>query len=204
MTSFKDIVFGALVLSALPASAAKAGTLEKSDSAPANANSHPGGLDTTAIRALYMGGDFGPAIKKLESDRQEGRLQSHQDSVFAFKHLGVMYAANYETVERGKQLMYLLLSIEPTVKIMDMYASDMIYMIFHNVQEEFELRHARPKYVDAHPVQADSVRPGNTGRKVWPYWTAGGVALAAGVGVAAYFLFGNSSPDPVHYNGELK
>jgi hypothetical protein len=102
------------------------------------------GLDTTKIHALYMNGDFDEAIAWLEKSRKAGWLATHGDSVFAFKHLGVMYAAKYETMERGKQFMYQLLTIEPTVRIMDMFASDMIYMIFHNVQTEYEIRHARP------------------------------------------------------------
>ena len=99
-------------------------------------------LDTTRIHALYMDGDFDRAIAELEKARKQGRLRTHADSVFAFKHLGVMYAATYATVEKGKQNMVQLLTIEPTVSILDMYASDMIYMIFRNVQAE--VVHARP------------------------------------------------------------
>lgn len=83
-------------------------------------------LDTAAIRKIYMDGEFEAAIQQLESARKAGLLKSHQDSVFAFKHLGVMYAASYGTIERGKKFMYQLLTIEPSVRIMDMYASDMI------------------------------------------------------------------------------
>src|SRR6188768_3015805 len=56
-------------------------------------------LDTAAVHALYMDGEFDPAVKKLENARRMGWLKTHGDSVFAYKHLGVMYAAKYETQE---------------------------------------------------------------------------------------------------------
>jgi hypothetical protein len=101
-------------------------------------------LDTAAIHALDMDGEFESAIQQLEHASNNGLLKSHSDSVFAYKHLGVMYAAQYETMEKGKNYMYRLLGIEPSVKILDMYASEMIYMIFRNVQAEYQIRTARP------------------------------------------------------------
>ncbi len=92
----------------------------------------------------------------LEGDLKEKRLRSHGDSVFAFKHLGVMYAAQEATREKGKYYMLQLLYVEPTARIMDMYASDMIYMIFRNIQEEFSHdpgRH-RPPPADKEARQA--------------------------------------------------
>jgi len=166
-------------------------------------------LDTSAIHALYMDGEFESAIELLERASGEGLLKTHTDSVFAYKHLGVMYAARYETMERGKSYMYRLLTIEPTVRILDMYASEMIYMIFRNVQAEFEIRTARPKdslLVEASSFRADSVRaiPEKKVRryKAWPYWTAGALFLA-GAGVAVYLLVPNDGPAQKHYDGGL-
>ena len=86
-------------------------------------------VDTAAVRKLYLDGDFEQAVEILETGLNEKRPFDHADSVFIFKHLGVMYAAKYETRERGKYFMHQLLLTEPTAKIMDMYASDMIYMV---------------------------------------------------------------------------
>jgi hypothetical protein len=152
-------------------------------------------LDTAAIHALYMEGEFESATEQLERAIGEGLLKSHADSVFAYKHLGVMYAAKYETTERGKNFMYLLLTIEPSVKILDMYASEMIYMIFRNVQAEYLLRTGRPNDSTAQ-VAKDSSKGGPSIKanrsRAWPYWAAGALALA-GAGTAAYFL---SQDDP--------
>src|SRR4051812_1886959 len=82
-------------------------------------------LDTIAVHKVYVDGDFDQAIEMLKPALDGSYRLSHQDSVFIFKHLGVMYAAKYETREKGKKYMMLLLQTEPTARIMDMYASDM-------------------------------------------------------------------------------
>ena len=116
----------------------KSATTRQSENPPPSAHSLI--LDTLRIRKLYMDGEFETAIAILETGLKEMRPFDHKDSVFIFKHLGVMYAANYESRERGKMYMQQLLMTEPTARIMDMYASDMIYMIFKNIQDEFETK----------------------------------------------------------------
>jgi hypothetical protein len=161
-------------------------------------------LDTAAIHALYMDGEFESAIGQLEHASGNGLLKSHADSVFAYKHLGVMYAAQYETMERGKNYMYRLLGIEPSVKILDMYASEMIYMIFRNVQAEYQIRTARPNGPDSSLVTSDSTkeRPSmaKNRKQTWHYWTAGAIVLA-GAGAAAYFLVQDNPTQPNHFDG---
>jgi len=100
-------------------------------------------LDTGTVRRFYLDGDFDEAIEILEDGLKRKPAYSHADSVFIFKHLGVMYAAKYETREKGKLFMHQLLMVEPTARILDMYASDMIYMIFKNIQDEFEANRVR-------------------------------------------------------------
>jgi hypothetical protein len=95
-------------------------------------------MDTAKIHGQYLEGDFDQAIRALEAQLKTRRPMSHAESVFVFKHLGVMYAAQHSTRDKGKFYMQELISIEPTAKILDMYASDMIHLIFRNVQEEFE------------------------------------------------------------------
>jgi hypothetical protein len=141
-------------------------------------------FDTAQIHRIYMDGEFDKAIKLVESGLSSGSVTSHTDSVFAFKHLGVMYTANYETREVGKKYMYQLLFIEPTARIMDMYASDMIYMIFKNIQEEVAITRGRPKRDEPEPEP--DPKPSRK-KRVWPYWVGGTVAVA-GFGLAAYFL----------------
>ena len=104
-------------------------------------------LDTAHIHRTYLEGDFDLAIELIEDARKYGGPFSHKDSVFIFKHLGVMHAAKYETREKGKHYMVKLLEVEPTAKILDMYASDMIYMIFKNIKDEFEA--TRPQLAES-------------------------------------------------------
>jgi hypothetical protein len=172
-------------------------------------------LDSARVHRLYLDGEFDAAIAILEDNLKETRQYRHEDSVFIFKHLGVMYAAQYETREKGKYYMHKLLSVEPTVRIMDMYASDMIYMIFKNIQEEFEsnrtlltesrhenarqnarsdsmaARQAKPEPVETRqrPERAGEAKTNNG--KTW-LWTGAAVAAVA-VGVGSYYLI---SADP--------
>jgi hypothetical protein len=160
-------------------------------------------LDTVAIRKLYLDGDFDQAIEMLETGLKEKRPFDHHDSVFIFKHLGVMYAAKYETRERGKYFMHQLLAVEPTAKILDMYASDMIYMIFKNIQDEFEATRGRMLRAESHVIGNTQTEPdparkdpdpkgppteaGSKGGNAKYLWIgATGVVVTAGV--AAFFL----------------
>lgn len=169
-------------------------------------------LDTANVRKLYQDGDFDQAIEILAAALKDGKVNDHSDSVFVFKHLGVMYAANAATRERGKYYMLQLLLIEPGARIMDMYASDMIYMIFKNIQEELvsaQLKYKRAEghvagngaasgngAIDANPPadKPPADRPKSGGRKTH-YWVGvtGALVVLTGVGVAAYFL---SEPKP--------
>ena len=174
-------------------------------------------VDSAKIHSLYLDGEFDAAIALLEADLKETRQYRHDDSVFIFKHLGVMYAAQYDTREKGKYYMNRLLSVEPTAKIVDMYASDMIYMIFRNIQDEFEqnrmfmgmqsqnrlrndsLAEARPKKdsVQANPKVASQ----SSGGAKWIWGGAAVATVAAGVG--AYFLLNEQQPKVVRKGSEF-
>ncbi len=176
----------------------------------------PDTLDREKVQKLYLDGDFDKAIEVLEEFRKTNKKHSRDDSVFIFKHLGVMYAADPANRERGKYFMYQLLNVEPTAKIMDMYASDMIYMIFRNVVEEYQTsagnsagdgnQPAHPASLagdtlssPGHPVDAHnpsiSATPteSNSRRKIW-YWAAGGAGLAGATGLFLYLA--QDDPDP--------
>jgi hypothetical protein len=162
-------------------------------SKPVSPHSAAQSLDTAKVRGLYIDGEFQSAIEILEGSLNTTLQLSHTDSVFIFKHLGVMFAADYEKRERGKMYMFQLLMTEPTAKILDMYASDMIYMIFKNIQDEFEIKKAkfmsqspdgiRPEPIgkglqaDSNPKLAETSSIGKT--LIWV--GASGAVLAAGV-----------------------
>jgi hypothetical protein len=186
------------------AAPAKTPAKAKTESAAAQNSGIPR-VDSAAVHRLYLDGDFDPAIAMLEDNLKETRQYRHEDSVFIFKHLGVMYAAQYETREKGKYYMHKLLMVEPSAKIMDMYASDMIYMIFKNIQEEFETNRPLAAKARRNAEAADSLpaahtqevaespsRPRRSGEeehssgKKWIWAGAAVASLAAGVGV--YYL----------------
>lgn len=160
-------------------------------------------MDTAQIHKYYLDGDFDQALQMLEDAFKSGGTFTHVDSVFALKHMGVMYAAKYETREKGKQFMTILLQAEPTARIMDMYASDMIYMIFKNVQDEFAVGETKVKRAQDHlagnaqtgeaPV-AGEVESRPARRKLaWVPWTAGAVVLVGGVFITYFMLTGNDT-----------
>ena len=123
------------VKTAAPKASAKAAASRTAATAPAAAAKPV--LDTARIHGRYLDGDFDQAIHALEGALKGRKPLSHADSIFIFKHLGVMYAASPATREKGRYYMLQLISIEPTARILDMYASDMIYLIFRNIQEEY-------------------------------------------------------------------
>lgn len=147
-------------------------------------------LDTALVQALYQDGEFDQAVGHLEQARQKGLLRTRADSIFAFKYLAVMYAATYATVERGKQLMVMLLRVDPEAGILDLHASDMIYMIFRNVQLELAHSARVPDPKQERPAKQDTVaasrKTAGPDRR-WLYWATGTAALAAGVGAILYF-----------------
>ena len=158
------------------------------------------GLDSAQIRKFYMDGEFDPALAQLEKLVKTGGLRSHADSVFAFKHMGVMYAAKYETRERGKRYFYQLLMIEPGARILDMYASDMIYMIYKNIQEEIEISRSKDPLasvekptaatppMDTAPVPIPKPLTKSEKGKAWIWWTAGLTTAAAGTGLVVWLV----------------
>lgn len=159
-------------------------------------------FDSGKVRRYYLDGDFEEAIAILETAIKEQRNFNHADSVFFCKHLGVMYAAKYDTREKGKRYMLQLLQIEPSARILDMYASDMIYMIFKNIQDEFDATRMRLDRAeknwkgtqgDTMPVAKTAIPKGESktsGSHTLVWVGAGTVAVAAGV--AAYFIFSDS------------
>jgi hypothetical protein len=197
--------FGAVLLM-LPALSAEAAPKPKADgpskrpaATTGSAADRSSPLDTATVRRYYLDGDFEPAIDLLETTLNYKTGFSHEDSVFIFKHLGVMYAAKDATREKGKKYMLRLLEVEPTARIMDMYASDMIYMIFRNIQDEFEMARRRLAKADTGlggghgtPVngrpEAAKAKPAKPGPSR-AIWVGAGATVAAAAGVATWYYF---------------
>jgi hypothetical protein len=164
-------------------------------------------LDTAKIHMVYLDGDFDQAMKSLEIQLKSKRPMTHAESVFVYKHLGVMYAANATTREKGKYFMYQLINIEPTAKILDMYASDMIHLIYRNVQEDYEMKRSKtarlydpapaapaPDTVKAAPAPAPVAAARPQSRSRTAYWVAGGAVAVVGVAGLLYIVLHDPQP----------
>lgn len=211
------ITIGFILASLIPISAVAAGASKptpKPVSAPADPLSKHPKVDSGTVHRLYLDGDFEEAIQILETNLKDSRQYRHNDSVFIFKHLGVMYAAQYDTREKGKYYMHRLLQVEPTANILDMYASDMIYMIFKNIKGEYEQN--QMMFADQLQSKGEagagqgsggqtagagaSKEPGKeSGSKTWIWAGTAVVAVAAGLG--AYMLL--AGPGTVQKNSEF-
>ena len=169
------------------------GIAGKSTSAAAPANK----LDTAQIHKTYLEGEFDLAIELIEDAMKYGGPFSHQDSIFILKHLGVMHTAKYETREKGKHYLMELLKVEPTAKILDMYASDMIYMIFKNIRDEFETRNPH-LFTNSgggpQPINGDPQPKKKTGY-AWVGWTVGAATVVGGAVLAVHLLEEAESPE---------
>lgn len=154
------------------------------------------------VRHWYMEGEFAKAIGILQKHLSANAKLDRQDSIFIYKHLGVMYSAEYETREKGKWAFHKLLLVDTAAKITDMYASDMIYAIFRTVSEEAEAsrlenRVSKPSGLVGKQPETDTAKePGQKPiamqekRRIgFPYfWVGATTVIALGAGVTGYFV----------------
>jgi hypothetical protein len=158
-----------------------------------------GTLDKPAISKAYFEGDFNRIIPPLEAWRQGiAENKTRDDSIFVFKYLSVVYAANPSTKERSRSFMFQLLTLAPTIEILDMYASDEIERAFHTVKQEFK---ERKDYISTHdhlgkekpkPAPPATVKPKESHSTAWVWWAIGGVGAAAVVAGGFYALHAES------------
>jgi len=90
-----------------------------------------------------------------------------------------------------------------------MYASDMIYLIFRNVQEEYENKHGKmaaaapvdtvpapqaAAHKDSLPAPAPVAASAKPSNPRTLYWVAGGAAITAGAAGLLFILLDNPEP----------
>ncbi len=89
-----------------------------------------GTLDKRAISHAYFEGDFQRILPPLEEYRQYFPASStKEDSIFAYKYLSVIYAADPSTRNKGESCMVQLIKMKPTIEPIDLYISDNIASI---------------------------------------------------------------------------
>jgi hypothetical protein len=97
-----------------------------------------GTLDKQTISKAYFEGEFWTVINALEAFRKSGMKTSREDSVYTFKYLSVVYAADPTTRKKAESYMYQLIKMMPTIDLIDLYISDNIESIFKKVKSDYE------------------------------------------------------------------
>jgi hypothetical protein len=150
-----------------------------------------GSLDKVAISHDYFEGDFQRVLPPLENYRANfPKSATRDDSVFVFKYLSVIYAANPSTKAKGESYMVALIRLMPAIELLDLYVSDNIQAIFKNVKADY---FAQQEYIKEHDEFGHRKLPKNSNsensksKTIW--WVAGGVGVAAAVATTAYFVF---------------
>jgi len=155
------------------------------------------------VTASYRDGDFEVVRSTLESALKkdlvkgiDARPLTREERVFAYKHLGVIYAANPQDEGRAKNMFIKALEISPRLEIMDLYPSDRIHALFAkarsdlNKEQEYQRGYdalGNPKTAEKGPIPMpmpnsskansdDSKNGGNKRSHAWMGWTAAGGA----------------------------
>ena len=161
-----------------------------------------GTLDKEAISHAYFEGEFSRVLPPLEMYRQSMPSNAtREDSIFVYKYLSVIYAADSSTRQRAESYMVQLIKLMPTIELIDLYISDNIQAIFKNVRETFL---NQQQYIRGHDVygrttvdstEAKQNKSGSS--KKWVWWSVAGVGVATSVGIT-YYLVSNqkSEGDP--------
>jgi hypothetical protein len=156
-----------------------------------------GTLDKPTISKAYFESDFERIVLPLETWRQGiADNKTRDDSIFVIKYLSIIYAASPATKEKSRSFMFQLLTLAPTIEILDMYATDEIERMFRSVKQEMRERNA---YISTHDHLgkerpklekkiSSTSRLKDSSSSKWVWWVAGGAGLAAAVGTT-YFLY---------------
>jgi hypothetical protein len=165
-------------------------------------------VDREWVQAQYQSGEFGSVKSKLQGLLKSRQPLSKSDSIFVYKYVSVVTAADSGNKQVAKDYMYKLLTIQPNIDIIDLYVSESVYSLFQDVRKEFNTRNAyasKKETIEAGetpllPTATESKRPipmpqsasrnakaEASSSRAWLYWTLGGVAVT-GVAIGAYYL----------------
>lgn len=167
---------------------------------------HGAEVNRNAINTLYFGGELSAVAAQLLPLLESGQTFSKSDSIFIYKNLSVVMAADPATRAKAQAYMYKLFVLAPSVDIIDMFVSDTIYMMFQNVKKEYLTRtnYNKAKQTIETTGRLEEPRPaepkdpkypkGAKSESHWVAWTVGGVAIAGGV--AAYLIMNQADEPP--------
>ncbi len=128
-------------------------------------------LNVAAVRREYGEGNFESLTQALESFRGHGHVLRRQDSLVVAKYLGVIYAADPATREKGKYWLFKMLEMDPGAGIVDLFVSEEIHSTFDRAKQELNLEKqmrgardsaskatAAPLVAAAPPSQSEAVK----------------------------------------------
>ncbi|HLP43051.1 MAG TPA: hypothetical protein VK465_16205 [Fibrobacteria bacterium] len=155
-----------------------------------------GSLDKEAISAAYFEGEFNNVLPPLETYRQNfPETATKEDSIFVYKYLSVIYAADTATKARAISCMVQLLKLTPAISLIDLYISDQIQSLFNSVKKDFleQQKYVRNFDANGYPISRDGEKPKS---RKWVWWTLGGLGTAAAVTGAIVLLSDNEEEEP--------
>lgn len=153
-------------------------------------------LDTASLRKHYLEGEFTTVADSLEAWRAKGSVGTRSDSVFAYRHLGIVYASSDATKIRAESYFNLLLKLEPDIEILDPYVSAKVDALWDQVRERNSKVTGKPLTKRSQDLSNATPRQLSGDNKTqvtlsdksgFPWlWTVGGAVLVGGAAVAFY------------------
>jgi hypothetical protein len=97
-------------------------------------------VDRMKIHSEYGDGNFETVVQILEDFRSRHEHYRTTDSVLIAKYLGVIYASNPDSREKGKYWLYKMLQMDPSQDLVDLYVGEEVERTFEKVRQEFIVR----------------------------------------------------------------
>ncbi len=179
------------------------GAMALPDSASVDENLPSGSLDTASLRKLYLDGDLEKVAASLEAWRAKGMPGGHADSVFTYRHLGIIYASSEENQVRAESYLNLLLNLEPDIDILDPIVSPSVDAFWERVRTRHnKVTGHRPKTAQgslsssASSTQSSRHKTQFEDEKTFPWmWaTLGTVVVGGAVGIYLWDQSRSNSP----------
>ncbi len=164
-----------------------------------------GSLDMQAVRQLYGESEFVKAREILEGYLKRSRTIALPESVFAFKYLGVIYAADSSTSVLSESYFNRALRLAPDLELVDMFVPAKILNFFEKVKMDVKRQQEYKSKFDElgqplqtgtpNPQTASNPRPVAKAKKesslFWPV-TLGVAGVAIGTGLVWVYLAQNA------------
>jgi hypothetical protein len=163
-------------------------------------------LPRKQLESVYRNGDLDSVVIYVKMGRPRVTLLDKSDSTLAFKYLGVIYAADAKTREKGRYYFNQLLRLDHKANITDLFPGENARTVFKEAREEFYV--LNPDLAQAEtpapappppPIAAEEDKDTEAPSPIAPFpvpakkrsytwlWVTGGV-VAAGAGAAIILI----------------